>query len=157
MHENLSVGFACNTYADKVKIKNYQERVENEGCTYLPAVFESFGGFSQDLPDFLFKLSKGMSLRLNESKSTITKYMYENLSCALMKSIAWCISSYIYICICIYIYMYTPKFISKVHMPCLRQIHVAILTLSIRRAVTHLRYRCSVLIFFPNTCTRMVL
>ena len=88
-----SAGFACNTYADEVKIKNYQERVENEGCTYLPAVFESFGGFSQDHPDFLFKLSKGMSLRLNESKSTITKYMYENLSCALMKSIARCISS----------------------------------------------------------------
>ena len=88
-----SAGFACNTYADEVKIKNYQERVENEGCTYLPAVFESFGGFSQDVPDFLFKLSKGMSLRLNESKSTITKYMYENLSCALMKSIARCISS----------------------------------------------------------------
>ena len=88
-----SAGFACNTYADEVKIKNYQERVENEGCTYLPAVFESFGGFSQDVPDFLFKLSNGMSLRLNESKSTITKYMYENLSCALMKSIARCISS----------------------------------------------------------------
>jgi len=48
-----SAGFACNTSADEVKIKNYQERVENAGCTHLPAVFESFGGFLQDPPDFL--------------------------------------------------------------------------------------------------------
>ena len=35
----------------------------------LPAVFESFGGFSHNLPDFLFKLTKGLSLRLNELKT----------------------------------------------------------------------------------------
>ena len=73
-----SVGFACNTYIDKMKIKNYQERVENKGCTYR---------FLQDLPDFLLKLLKRMSLCLKDSKSTITKYMCENLSCALMNSI----------------------------------------------------------------------
>ena len=32
----------------------------------LPAVFESFAGFSRDHPDFLFKLTKGLSLHLNE-------------------------------------------------------------------------------------------
>ena len=88
-----TAGFACNEYAEQIKIKNYQERVEREDFIYLPAVFESFGGFSRDLPDFLFKLTKGLSLRLNELKSTTSKYLYENLSCALMKSTARSISS----------------------------------------------------------------
>ena len=88
-----TAGLACNEYAEQIKIKNYQERVEKEGFIYLPAVFESFGGFSRDLPDFLFKLTKGLSLRLNELKSTTSKYLYENLSCALMKSTARSISS----------------------------------------------------------------
>ena len=88
-----TAGFACNEYAEQIKIKNYQERVEREGFIYLPAVFESFGGFSRDLPDFLFKLTKGLSLRLNELKSITSKYLYENLSCALMKSTARSISS----------------------------------------------------------------
>ena len=54
-----TAGFACNEYAEQIKIKNYQERVERGGFIYLPAVFESFGGFSRDLPDFLFKLTIG--------------------------------------------------------------------------------------------------
>ena len=45
-------GFTCNDYAEQIKIKNYQERVERRGFIYFPAVFESFGGFSRDLPDF---------------------------------------------------------------------------------------------------------
>ena len=60
-----TAGFTCNDYAEQVKIRNYQERVQREGFIYLPAVFESFGAFSRDLPDFFFKLTKGLSIRLN--------------------------------------------------------------------------------------------
>ena len=52
-----TAGFACNDYAEQIKIKNYQERVERGGFIYFPAVF------LRDLPDFLFKLTKGLSLR----------------------------------------------------------------------------------------------
>ena len=41
-------------------------------CCYI---FVSF-----DLPDFFFKLTKSLSMRLNQSKSITTKYLYENLS-----------------------------------------------------------------------------
>ena len=88
-----TAGFTCNDKAEQIKIKYYQEKVEREGFIYLPAVFESFGGFSCDLPVFLFKLTKGLSLRLNELKPITSKYLYENLFCALMKSTARSISS----------------------------------------------------------------
>ena len=76
--------FACNNYADQEKRKKFQERVANEGFIYLPAVIESFGGLSLDLPDFFFKLTKALSLRFNEPKSITSKYFFEKLSCTLM-------------------------------------------------------------------------
>ena len=86
-------GFTCNDYAEQIKIKTYHERVEREGFTYIPTVFEFFWSCSRDLPDFLFQLTESLSLRLNELKSMTSKYLYENLSCALMKSTARSISS----------------------------------------------------------------
>jgi hypothetical protein len=35
-----------------VKSKNFEARNQDEEALYLPAVFESFGGFSRDLPIF---------------------------------------------------------------------------------------------------------
>jgi hypothetical protein len=86
-------GFSCNNYADEVKSKNFQSRVQEEDALYLPAVLESFGGFSRDLPDFFNKLIKSISLRCNDTKSSISKHFYETISCALMKSIARSITS----------------------------------------------------------------
>ena len=88
-----SAGFACNDYADEIKSKSFESRVQEEGFLYLPAVFESFGGFSRDLPDFFFKLTKSISMRFDEPQFIMCKSMYEKLSCALMKSIASSISS----------------------------------------------------------------
>ena len=88
-----SAGFACNDYADEIKSKSFESRVQEEGFLYLPAVFESFGGFSRDLPDFFLKLTKSISTRFDEPQFIICKALYEKLSCALMKSIASSISS----------------------------------------------------------------
>ena len=44
-----TLGFSCNDYANEVS-KNVEARVREEDALYLPAVFESFGGFSRDLP-----------------------------------------------------------------------------------------------------------
>ena len=44
-----TLGFSCNDYANEVS-KNVEARVHEEDALYLPAVFESFGGFSRDLP-----------------------------------------------------------------------------------------------------------
>ena len=88
-----SAGFACDDYADEIKSKTFESRVQEEGFLYLPAVFESFGGFSRDLPDFFFKLTKSISMRFDEPQFIICKSMHEKLSCVLMKSIASSISS----------------------------------------------------------------
>ena len=88
-----SAGFACNDYADEIKSKSFESRVQEEGFLYLLAVFESFGGFSRDLPDFFLKLTKSISTRFDEPQFIICKSLYEKLSCALMKSIASSISS----------------------------------------------------------------
>ena len=37
-------------YADKMKAKNFEERVHEEDALYLAADLESFGGFSRDFP-----------------------------------------------------------------------------------------------------------
>ena len=50
-----TLGFSCNDYAHEVKTRNFEPRVLQEDALYLPAVFESFGGFSRDLPDFFSK------------------------------------------------------------------------------------------------------
>ena len=88
-----TLGFSCNNYADEVKCKNFEVRVQDEDALYLPAVFESFGGFSRDLPDFFCKLITSVSLRCDDSKCTISKHFYETISCALMKSIARSVTS----------------------------------------------------------------
>ena len=90
-----TLGFSCNNYADEVKSKHFESRVQEEDALYLPepAVIESFGGFSRDLPDFFYKLIKSVSLRFDDSTSTISKHFYETISCALMKSFARSVTS----------------------------------------------------------------
>ena len=90
---SVIAGFACNDYAVQVKMKNFQERVEQEGFIYLPVIFESFGGFSEDFSSFVHKLSISVSARLNEVKSATQKHLYELISCVLMKSLARSVSS----------------------------------------------------------------
>ena len=55
--------------------------------------FESFGGFSRDLPIFFSKLINSVSLRYDDLRCITSKHLYESLSCALMKSIARSITS----------------------------------------------------------------
>jgi hypothetical protein len=86
-------GFACNNYADEVKRRTFESRVADEGGLYLPAVFESFGGFSKDLPEFFSKMTHSISLRFSDPKWFTSKRVFETFSCALMKSIARSISS----------------------------------------------------------------
>jgi len=88
-----TLGYSCNDYADEVKSKNFEARVHEEGALYLPAVFESFGGFSRDLPIFFSKLINSVSLRYDDLRCITSKHLYESLSCALMKSIARSITS----------------------------------------------------------------
>ena len=60
-----TLGFSCNNYADEVKSKHFESRVQEEDALYLPAVIESFGGFSRDLPEFFNKLIKSVSLSID--------------------------------------------------------------------------------------------
>ena len=46
LHNSLQViGFSCNKYADEVKSKPFNARVDSEGFDYLPFVVESFWKF----------------------------------------------------------------------------------------------------------------
>ena len=53
---SATAGFACNDYAENIKQKNFQARVEQEGFLYLPFILETFGGFSDDVGDFIHRL-----------------------------------------------------------------------------------------------------
>jgi len=90
---SATAGFACNDYAENIKQKNFQARVEQEGFLYLPFILETFGGFSDDVGDFIHRLSSNVATRLNDSKASIQKNMYEMISCVLMKSLARSVSS----------------------------------------------------------------
>ena len=48
-----TLGYSCNDYADEVKSKNFEATVHEEDALYLPAVKESFGGFSR-APNIFF-------------------------------------------------------------------------------------------------------
>ena len=90
---SATAGFACNDYAENIKQKNFQARVEQEGFLYLPFILETFGGFSDDVGDFIHRLSSNVATRLNDSKASTQKNMYEMISCVLMKSLARSVSS----------------------------------------------------------------
>ena len=85
--------FACNDYAENIKQKNFQARVEQEGFVYLPFILETFGGFSDDVSVFIHRLSSNVATRLNDSKASTQKNMCEMISCVLMKSLARSVSS----------------------------------------------------------------
>ena len=65
-----------------------QDRVISEGHSYLPFVFESFGGTSGDSHEFTKKLISSISTRLSEPKSVVAISFYEKFSCILMRSVA---------------------------------------------------------------------
>jgi len=60
---------------------------------YLPFILETFGGFSDDVADFIHRLSSNVATRLNDFKASIQKNMYEMISCVLIKSLAKSVSS----------------------------------------------------------------
>ena len=64
---SATAGFACNDYAD---------RVEQEDFLYLPFILETFGGFSDDVGDFIHRLSSNVAPWLNDSKASTQKNMY---------------------------------------------------------------------------------
>ena len=61
---SLISGFACNDYAAEIKCKSYQSRLKAEGIMSL-LFLETFGGFSDDTPEFLNKLISGISSRFS--------------------------------------------------------------------------------------------
>ena len=83
-----TVSFTCNKYAQEAKYDIYENRVKSEGHLYLPIVFESFGGMSDDAVDFVKKMLQSVSTRINENKGLVSKLFYEQVSCILMRSIA---------------------------------------------------------------------
>ena len=83
-----TVSFTCNKYAQEAKYDIYESRVKSEGHLYLPIVFESFGGMSDDAVDFVKKMLQSVSTRINENKVLVSKLFYEQISCILMRSIA---------------------------------------------------------------------
>ena len=83
-----TVSFTCNKYAQEAKYDIYENRVKSEGHLYLPIVFESFGGMSDDAVDFVKKMLQSVSTRINENKLLVSKLFYEQVSCILMRSIA---------------------------------------------------------------------
>ena len=46
---------------------------KSEGHLYLPIVFESFGGMSDDAVDFVKKMLQSVSTRINENKALVSK------------------------------------------------------------------------------------
>ena len=84
-HKYLSVVSATAGFAEA--------RVEQEGFMYLSFILETFGGFSDDVGDFIHRLSSNVATRLNDSKASTQKNMYEMISCVLMKSLATSVSS----------------------------------------------------------------
>jgi hypothetical protein len=49
LHEAANTSlYACNRYAEDIKLAKLHDRVQLEGLDYLPFVIESFGGHSLD-------------------------------------------------------------------------------------------------------------
>ena len=67
--------FSCNDHADEVKTKSFEARVHKEGALYLPALCESFVGFSIDLPIFVFKSINSVSLRYDDLRCVTSKHL----------------------------------------------------------------------------------
>ena len=86
-------GYACNKYAQEVKVKNFGNKVTSEGFEYLPVVLESFGGFSEGVSALVDRMTYTSSIRFNQNRNFTKKYFYEKISCILMKHIARSISS----------------------------------------------------------------
>ena len=65
LHEAANTSlYACNKYAEDIKLAKFQNRVQLEGLDYLPFVFESFGGLSMDTESFISKLATSINLSL---------------------------------------------------------------------------------------------
>ena len=81
---SVTAGVACNEYAVHIKLKNFQDRVEQEGFIsyYLPFILETFAGYSNDVaePD------------LTNQNLLLKKNVNETISCVLMKSLARAVS-----------------------------------------------------------------
>ena len=86
-------GFACNEYAQTVKLKNFGNKVTSEGHIYLPFVVESFGGLSEGFSDLVDLMISSSSTRFNQNRIIAKKFFFEKMSCVLMKHIARSVSS----------------------------------------------------------------
>ena len=85
--------YACNKYAEDIKLAKFQNCVQLEGLDYLPFVFESFGGLSMDTESFISKLATSISHRFGDSRHVVLANIFQNVACILNKSIAHSISS----------------------------------------------------------------
>ena len=94
LHEAANTSlYACNKYAEDIKLAKFQNRVQLEGLDYLPFVFESFGGLSMDTESFISKLATSISHRFGDSRHVVLANIFQNVACILNKSIARSISS----------------------------------------------------------------
>ena len=92
-NSSISQGFACNEYAQSVKVKNFGNKVTSEGHIYLPFVVESFGGFSEGVSDLVDCMISSSSTCFNQNRIMAKKFCFEKMSCVLMKHIARPVSS----------------------------------------------------------------
>ena len=89
LHEAANTSlYACNKYAEDIKLAKFQNRVQLEGLDYLPFVFESFGGLSMDTESFISKLATSISHRFGDSRHVVLANIFQNVACILNKSIA---------------------------------------------------------------------
>ena len=94
LHEAANTSlYACNKYAEDIKLAKFQNCVQLEGLDYLPFVFESFGGLSMDTESFISKLATSISHRFGDSRHVVLANIFQNVACILNKSIARSISS----------------------------------------------------------------
>jgi len=76
LHEAANTSlYACNKYAEDIKLAKFQNRVQLEGLDYLPFVFESFGGLSMDTESFISKLATSISHRFGDSRHVVLANM----------------------------------------------------------------------------------
>ena len=75
-NSSISQGYACNEYAQSVKVKNFGNKVSSEGHI-----------------DLVDRMISSNSTRFNQSRNIAKKFFFEKMSCVLMKHIARSVSS----------------------------------------------------------------
>ena len=86
LHEAANTSlYACNKYAEDIKLAKFQIHEQLEGLDYLPFVFESFGGLSKNTVRFISKLPTSISHRFGDSRHVVLANIFQNVACIVNK------------------------------------------------------------------------